>query len=207
LEDFSRVPVDPVVHDERPGGSDGVPPDAPGWAVPGVEQPGLPPPPRPSGWPDAGGQPPQTATYPPPGYGGVGDPSWGYRARQTHPQATTALVLGVLSIAVCGVFTAIPAIVVGNRVLRDVRASGGQLDGEGSGRTGVVCGWVSVGLTAVSVLAVIAILMLGSTVERDPVFEPVGRPPSEVVPEFESPPLTSPSQPGTAPERSPFRGD
>lgn len=185
-------------------------PDAAGWAAPGTVPP--PPPPAP-GAPDLTGQPsggpgPPVGppTYPPPTYGATGYPPPGYPVRQTHPQATTALVLGVLSIVACGIFTAIPAIVVGNRVVREVRASGGALDGEGSGRTGVVCGWVSVGFTAIGVLALVAILALGSTVDTEPTFEPVG-PPPEFVPEFDSPPLTSPTVPSTAPDRAPSRGD
>src|SRR5690606_29188660 len=87
--------------------------------------------------------------------------------------ANTALVLGILALAVCGVFTAVPAIVIGNRVRREVQVSGGTLDGESTAKTGVILGWISVAFTAVGVVALVALMALGAAVEPETRFEPV----------------------------------
>ncbi len=42
-----------------------------------------------------------------------------------HPRATLILVLGILSIPCCGLFTGIPAIILGNTAKKEIAASGG----------------------------------------------------------------------------------
>lgn len=172
--------------------------DAGPFAASGPPAPGAPAPP--GGWVPfdaaAGG-----AAPPPPPPGASAAPGWGagatgpfggpptgplgYAPRQTHPQATTAMVLGILSLVVCGVL-AIPAIVIGNRVQREIRASGGRLDGESSARAGVICGWVSVALTAIGVVAFVALVMIGSAAEPTYEYQPV---PVTIDPGFEVPPI------------------
>lgn len=174
-------------------GADLGPPTPPGGWI----DAGPPPPPPPGG---VGGPPPPTAAGGAPGWGGAGGPGtpggpgapygyapsgyapYGYAPRQTHPQATTAMVLGILSLVVCGLL-GIPAVVIGNRVRREIQASGGRLDGESSARTGVICGWVGLALTAIGVLALFAVTLLGTTVETEPTFETIP------VDAFELPPI------------------
>src|SRR5262245_25951062 len=57
-----------------------------------------------------------------------------------HKSATTAFVLGILSLLFCGIFTGIPAIVLGRRARREIDASGGQLGGRGTATAGLVTG-------------------------------------------------------------------
>jgi hypothetical protein len=64
-------------------------------------------------------------------------------------RARNALILGVLAIVPFGVLTGIPAIVVGRHSLRRIEMSDGALEGRGLARTGIVLGWVSVGVLAV----------------------------------------------------------
>ena len=78
-----------------------------------------------------------------------------------HPQAVTALVLGILSLVLCGFFTGIPAMVLGRRVRRDVRASGGTVGGEGLGAAGFWTGLVGTFLSCGSALLVVAVFAVG----------------------------------------------
>ncbi len=76
------------------------------------------------------------------------------------------LVLGIVGIATfftfcgLGVFAAIAALVIAPGARREIEASGGQLEGEGKIRTGVILSWVTVGLTVLALLVVAAVLGL-----------------------------------------------
>jgi hypothetical protein len=60
-----------------------------------------------------------------------------------HPQAVTALVLGIVGLVVCPP-VGIGGIVVGQRVRRDSDSSPGQFTGRGMGTAGLVLGIVSI---------------------------------------------------------------
>jgi Domain of unknown function (DUF4190) len=83
-------------------------------------------------------------------------------APRNHPSAVPALVCGILSLVICGVFTGIPAVVMGNRAIRGIDASNGSLDGRGMAKAGVICGWVSVAWTVLTIVLVIG-LVAGSS--------------------------------------------
>jgi hypothetical protein len=68
-------------------------------------------------------------------------------------------VCGILSLVLCGIFTGIPAIIMGNRATREIDASHGAVGGRGMAKAGVICGWISV---AWSVLAVVAFIGLAA---------------------------------------------
>ena len=78
-----------------------------------------------------------------------GQPALGYAvvARPTANEAIWALVLGIGSFVLCGIFAAIPAIIVGNNAKKKIAASGGAYAGEGMATAGIVLGWIQVGLT------------------------------------------------------------
>lgn len=61
-----------------------------------------------------------------------------------------ALVLGCLSITTCGLFTGIPAVIVGYKGRRAVRD--GEADNDGLSLAGIITGWISIGLGALVVL-------------------------------------------------------
>jgi uncharacterized membrane protein YjgN (DUF898 family) len=95
-------------------------------------------------------------TQPPPGYGppGYAPPGYGPYGPQPpkHPQAVTVLVLGILGIVVCGIIGPF-AWTMGNRVVAEIEASGGQWGGHTEATVGRILGIVSTALLALSVFA------------------------------------------------------
>jgi hypothetical protein len=95
-------------------------------------------------------QQPPSGPYGAPGqYGGYSGPP------PNHPRAVPALVCGILSLVLCGIFTGIPAIIMGNRAVREIDASQGQVQGRGMAKAGQILGWISVGITILYLLIVI----------------------------------------------------
>ncbi len=87
----------------------------------------------PPGYPGPPVGPPPGPGYPP--------PNMGYRAPQpTEGKAVTSLVLGLLSIFCFGIFSGIPAVVVGFLSRRDIARSGNTLGGGGMAIGGIVTG-------------------------------------------------------------------
>lgn len=98
----------------------------------------YPPPPSPYG------QGPQYG-YPPPGYG------------VEHPQGTTVLVLGILSLVVCGILGPF-AWSMGNKALAEIDAAPpGYFRNRGNIAAGRICGMVATILLIVSVLVLILV--------------------------------------------------
>lgn len=58
-----------------------------------------------------------------------------------HPQATTILILGILSICVCQL-TGPFAWSMGNKALKEIDAAGGAIGGRGNVKAGYICGIV-----------------------------------------------------------------
>jgi len=75
---------------------------------------------------------------------------------QDHPQATTALVLGILGLVLCGVLAPF-AWIIGGRAVRDIDASRGTLGGRGSANAGKILGSVGTVLLVLSVVLVIGL--------------------------------------------------
>jgi hypothetical protein len=90
---------------------------------------------------------------PPPGYG----PPPGYPAyppaQPKHPQAVTVLVLGILGIVVCGLCGPF-AWSMGNRVEREIAASGGRWGGSTEVTIGKILGIVATAILGVTVILV-----------------------------------------------------
>lgn len=91
---------------------------------------------------------------PPPGYGASP-----YGPPPNHPQTATVLVLGILSLVLCGVL-GIPAWVMGNRALREIDASGGALGGRSQVQAGRLCGIVATVLLILAVVFLVGLLAL-----------------------------------------------
>jgi hypothetical protein len=98
------------------------------------------------------GQPP----YGQPAYGQspYGQPPMGYAP--DHPKATTALVLGILGLVVCGVIAPF-AWRIGRRTLDEIDGSHGQLGGRGTAQAGYVLGIIG---TVVLLLGLLGGLLL-----------------------------------------------
>jgi len=71
-----------------------------------------------------------------------------------HPQATTVLVLGILGLVVCGLLGPF-AWSTGNRVIREIDASGGSMSGRENANIGRILGIVSTALLGITLLFVI----------------------------------------------------
>jgi len=119
---------------------------------------------QPPGSPPAPGQPAPYAPMPP--YGG-------YVVRPPdHPQATLALVLGLVGVVGAFIFCGVTLLVspfawgVGHNALKDIRASQGQVGGESQARTGMILGIVGTALLALA-LVVLAIIIVAA-IASDP---------------------------------------
>jgi hypothetical protein len=128
------------------------PPKDPPSPAPGYGQQPYPPP--------YGGHPPASGGYggytphppPPPGY-----PAYG-QVRPSNGKATTAMVLGILSVlffwlTVLDLALAIPAIVLGALAVRDAKRFP-EREGRGKGLAGLICGIVAIVLIIVAVAVV-----------------------------------------------------
>ena len=100
--------------------------------------------------PPYGSPPPQFPYGPPPV--GFGAPE--------HHQASTVLVLGILGLVLCQLISPF-AWVMGNRVVHEIDASGGQLGGRTQANAGRICGIVGTCMIGVSLLfGVVALVVL-----------------------------------------------
>ncbi|PZG13616.1 DUF4190 domain-containing protein [Nonomuraea aridisoli] len=78
---------------------------------------------------------------------------------QTHPNGTTILVLGILSLVICS-FLGPFAWAMGTRALREIDSSGHYFDNRGQVQAGRVCGIISTVLLAIGLGLTIVILAL-----------------------------------------------
>ena len=88
----------------------------------------------------------------------VSGPQAGPVPAQTEDKAVISLVLGILSIVSLSILAGIPAIILGRMSKRNIRASAGQLGGDGLATAGIVMGWISVVLAVVFLLLIILML-------------------------------------------------
>lgn len=149
---MSYPPGTPDPH-ENDGGREGRDP----WATPSSDQPAPAPPPE----PDHGQQPPYG--QPPYGQPPYGQPGYGYGYPQrANGKATAALWTGIGSLVLTfccglGVLGVLP-IVLGVKARSEIRASGGQQEGDGMALAGIITGAVAIVLSiAVIALIVVAI--------------------------------------------------
>lgn len=76
---------------------------------------------------------------------------------QEYSKATLILVLGILSIPCCGLFTGIPAIIMGRQGLAEIDASGGAVGGRGKVNAGYICGIVGTVLSVIGIIFRLAV--------------------------------------------------
>ncbi|SDD32817.1 DUF4190 domain-containing protein [Nocardioides lianchengensis] len=138
-------------------------PDHPGYQrrpdEPAPQQPGQPGQPQ---WPQYSQQQPGYAYgYTPP------------MAAPVHPQANTALILGIVGLAgtfLCGVLVVLGPFAwsMGAKVKREIAASGGAYRGESEANTGMILGIVTTVLLVLAILAIIAFVVLVLAVDSSP---------------------------------------
>lgn len=120
----------------------------PGWGTPGVG----------NGWQTN----PGPGTPPPPGFPQT--PSVGYGQQgigfaREHPDGTTVLILGILSLVVCQVLGPF-AWIKGNSALREIDANPGMYTNRGTVSAGRICGIVASALMILSVVIVVIAILI-----------------------------------------------
>ena len=130
------------------------------------QQPGQQPPPNPYGAPASNpyGQSYGQVPYGTQGYSNPVSGPYGqgqYAQPENHPQAVTALVLGILSLVMCGLFTGIPAMIIGRKATREIRGSGGRYSGDGMATAGFVTGLISTLITGLAFVFVVLVFIFG----------------------------------------------
>lgn len=156
-----EYPQYPGTEPEQPREGSGQPPSTPpplgAW----------PPPQRPPVQAPYGQQPPPGYGYPPPGYG------YSYPApAPRHPNATTAMVLGIVGLG-AGLMCLVPFLLapfawfMGARAVREIDASGGQQSGRSEAMAGKVLGIIG---TVVLVLGIVLLILLVVLAFVDPSF-------------------------------------
>ena len=76
-----------------------------------------------------------------------------------HRQATTVLILGILGLVLCSILAPF-AWVMGNRVVREIDASQGQVGGRSSANAGRICGIIGTVLMGLGLLFFLGIIVL-----------------------------------------------
>jgi hypothetical protein len=110
-----------------------------------------PPPPPPGSGPPPGH--PSDRPYQPPYQQPYQSPYGGYAARE-HPQGTTILVLGILSLVVCGLIGPF-AWVMGNNAIAEIDANPSAYTNRGTVQAGRICGIVASGVLIVTALVIL----------------------------------------------------
>ena len=126
----------------------------PGWQGPGPPQQGWPP--APPGPPQQGWSP-----APAPGYG-----YGGYQPPREHPQGTTVLVLGLLSLVICQLLGPV-ALIMGNKALKEVDQSPVPVSNRGSIQAGRICGLIATLLLILVAILIIPYLVSSFRTEAD----------------------------------------
>ncbi|WP_421741711.1 DUF4190 domain-containing protein [Cellulomonas sp.] len=135
----------------------------------GVPQyPAAPPPPQPqypsAPYPAAGGTPQYPAATPYGSAPGYQQPAPAYGGGYVYPKnslAVWSLVLGIVSFVLsCGLFTGIPAVIVGNNAKKAVAR--GEANNGGMATAGIILGWIAIVL---SILGIILFAVLFSNAD------------------------------------------
>ncbi|NRQ49656.1 hypothetical protein [Aeromicrobium stalagmiti] len=159
------APKYPSEEPQQPNWGSAYPPPASSYPPPGSSVP-------PSGYGYPPGYPPQPGSYPP-GYPpppGYGYPAYGPQAPK-HPQATTAMVLGIVGVGGGMLCYGLPLLVApfawfqGRRAMRDIDASQGQLSGRSEAKAGFVLGIIGTVLLTLVLAVITLIVVLSFTVD------------------------------------------
>ena len=84
---------------------------------------------------------------------------------QTSGKAIASLVCSIVGFFTCPLVLHIVGIVLGNVALREIRAAPDQLEGEGLAKTGLILGWIGIGLAVLGLclwLAMVSMMAAGA---------------------------------------------
>lgn len=151
----------------------------PGSEYPNQNQPPAYPPPPGYGTPQPGygaptpgyDAPPPSYGAPPPGYGmppAYGAPAPGYGAPMAAGYAPVSagnsglalasMIVALVSLCVGAGIGGIVAVVLGHMALNQINQSGGMLGGRGQALTGLILGYIEIGLTVIFVILYVVVL-------------------------------------------------
>jgi Domain of unknown function (DUF4190)/zinc-ribbon domain len=128
---------------------------------------GPPQQPYPYSTPGHGQQQQTPQNYPPyPGYQGYPPPQYGYpnqiySQQSASGRAITSLVLSVISIVMCALFTSVPGMILGKMEMNAIRQGQAPLAGEGIAKAGFYIGLVVTILYGLVVLGYIFLFIIG----------------------------------------------
>ena len=80
-------------------------------------------------------------------------------------RGTLILVLGILSLVMCGFFTGIPAWIMGRNDLRKIKSGLMEPEGEGSTKGGMICGIICCIISLLSIIGIVLLILLGIGLE------------------------------------------
>ena len=103
------------------------------------------------------GQYPPPGGYPPPGQYPPIPP-----VAPNSSKATTSLILGIVSVVMCGLFLGIPAMIVSRQAKREIRESQGRLGGEGLATAGFVTGLIGTIWSVVGAILFVLLIIFGA---------------------------------------------
>jgi prepilin-type processing-associated H-X9-DG protein len=86
-------------------------------------------------------------------------------AVQTAPLAIWSLVLGIVGLLCCGLFSGIPAVICGHMAQSRIKQSGGTLGGGGLAIGGLVTGYIGIVLTSIMVIGIFSAVTLPAFVK------------------------------------------
>jgi hypothetical protein len=115
------------------------------------------------------GQPQQYGQQPY-GQGGYGYPPASGFGPPNSSKSTTVGVLGIVSLVTlftCGIgfIPAIISLAMAGGAQREIRESGGALGGENMIRTGRICSWITLAITALALIAVIVLVVVAASTD------------------------------------------
>ena len=80
-------------------------------------------------------------------------------------RGTLILVLGILSLVMCGFFTGIPAWIMGRNDLRKIKDGLMDPEGEATTKGGMICGIICCVISLLSIIGIALIIFIGIGVE------------------------------------------
>lgn len=90
--------------------------------------------------------------------------------RRTEGTAIASLILGIAGLIMCPLIPSIIAIILGSQARTKI-ANDPSLDGEGLAKTGVILGWVGIGLTALLIVGFVLLFAIGGAGQIEPNFD------------------------------------
>lgn len=98
-----------------------------------------------------------------PGWSGAEyPPQWAPPVQRTSGNSIAVLVLGIASLTVFWGIPGIVALFLAPRAKREIAASQGGLGGAGMVRAGVICSWISIGLTLLVLTLVVGVFTMAT---------------------------------------------